>query len=80
MAKSKTRQDPTCSFCQRPTAEAGQLLAGPPGVFICKDCSVLCLDMFGKVGKAPDAPAAPASRKEAAKEVGTLKVPKPHEI
>jgi len=30
--------DAWCSFCCRPTAEAGELVAGPAGAFICAEC------------------------------------------
>jgi ATP-dependent Clp protease ATP-binding subunit ClpX len=55
---------------------AGQLLAGPPGTYICKDCTHLCRDLFTKGEQA----SAGTPRKEAAKESAPLKVPKPHEI
>jgi ATP-dependent Clp protease ATP-binding subunit ClpX len=66
---------PNCSFCGRPPEVAGQLLAGPPGTYICKDCSKVCQEMFVKSGGKP-APATPPPKKAE----GISKVPKPHEI
>ncbi|MFH0964869.1 MAG: ATP-dependent Clp protease ATP-binding subunit ClpX [Planctomycetota bacterium] len=40
--RKRTRKNETCSFCQKTWREAGPLLAGPPGVFICKDCVEVC--------------------------------------
>ncbi|MEI6147463.1 MAG: ATP-dependent Clp protease ATP-binding subunit ClpX [bacterium] len=77
MAKSKNRAEPSCSFCLRPATVAGQLLAGPPGTYICKDCTHLCRDLFSKSGQ-EGAPASP--HREAARGAAPLKVPKPHEI
>ncbi|MEI8121653.1 MAG: ATP-dependent Clp protease ATP-binding subunit ClpX [bacterium] len=74
MAKPKTPM-PGCSFCGRPPETAGQLLAGPPGTYICKDCSTLCNDMFVK-SKAKPAGTPPPQNKAA----GLSPVPKPHEI
>ena len=74
MAKSKT-PIAGCSFCGRPPEAAGQLLAGPPGTFICKDCSKLCNDMFAKPSAKP-ASTIPAPQKAE----GISVVPKPHEI
>ena len=74
MAKPKSRI-PGCSFCGRPAEVAGQLLAGPPGLYICKDCATLCQDMFSKSGPKPAAK--PAAPKQA---VAPGPVPKPHEI
>lgn len=31
-----------CSFCGKPNAEVGRLIAGPKGVFICNECVDLC--------------------------------------
>ncbi|MEI6563200.1 MAG: ATP-dependent Clp protease ATP-binding subunit ClpX [bacterium] len=77
MAKFKT-PEACCSFCGRHPSETGNLLAGPDGVFICKNCSKLCQDMFDKGGKPEAAAAAPAPKKE--KALPLLKIPKPHEI
>jgi ATP-dependent Clp protease ATP-binding subunit ClpX len=66
---------PNCSFCGRSPEVAGQLLAGPPGTYICKECSKICQDMFVK----PDGKLAPAPTPPKKAE-GISKVPKPHEI
>ena len=68
--------DPSCSFCGRPPSGDGQLLAGPPGTFICKECAKLSHDMFAKTATKP-ATATPA---HASKTAVIAKVPKPHEI
>jgi ATP-dependent Clp protease ATP-binding subunit ClpX len=31
-----------CSFCHNDYAKAGPLIAGPPGIFICRECIELC--------------------------------------
>ncbi len=31
-----------CSFCRKTYAEVGPLVAGPPGIFICRECIELC--------------------------------------
>ncbi|HUV38205.1 MAG TPA: ClpX C4-type zinc finger protein, partial [Planctomycetota bacterium] len=36
----KPRQ--VCSFCRKGHDEVGSLIAGPPGVYICRDCIELC--------------------------------------
>ena len=75
MARSKTH-DPSCSFCGRPPQVAGQLIAGPPGTFICKECAKLSHEMFIKPAPTPSAAAAGQARKPA----DLSKLPKPHEI
>jgi hypothetical protein len=57
-----------CSFCCRPTAEIGELVAGPAGAFICTGCITACLSLLsmGEVDLAPPvraiaSPAAPAT-------------------
>lgn len=40
-----------CSFCDKEEAEVNQLIAGPPGLFICDECVQLCqrvLDLEGE--------------------------------
>ena len=34
-----------CSFCQKPTADVGSMVAGP-GVFICDACVGLCVEII----------------------------------
>lgn len=50
----------TCSFCGKPAANAGKLIAGPGGVGICDACVSTCGRLLErekiKEGKAPAAP------------------------
>ena len=71
MAKSKTPKA-ACSFCGLTPDIPEHLLAGPDGVYICKNCSALSHDMFAKAVK-------PGAKVEAPPPAPT-KVPKPHEI
>jgi hypothetical protein len=41
--------DAWCSFCCRPRAEVGDLVAGPAGAFICKGCLAESLSLLGDV-------------------------------
>ena len=38
----RTSQKETCSFCEKTWDKTGQLVAGPPGTFICRDCIEIC--------------------------------------
>ncbi|MBX5480734.1 MAG: ClpX C4-type zinc finger protein [Myxococcaceae bacterium] len=64
--KGPTLADPDasawCSFCCRPTEEAGRLVAGPAGAFVCGDCVRESTRLLGDVlVPAPaTAPAAPS--------------------
>jgi hypothetical protein len=42
----KFRKDSTCSFCGRPAANVGRLVAGP-GVWICAGCVGIAADVLG---------------------------------
>jgi ATP-dependent Clp protease ATP-binding subunit ClpA len=42
----KFRKDSTCSFCGRPAADVGHLVAGP-GVWICAGCVGIAADVLG---------------------------------
>jgi ATP-dependent Clp protease ATP-binding subunit ClpX len=66
---AKERREAKCSFCQRTNREVERLVAGPPGVFICNRCVVLCGTMLGR----EESPASARQRE-------VLRVPKPHEI
>ncbi len=35
-----------CSFCDKTYEETGPLLAGPPGVYICRECADFCHTLF----------------------------------
>ncbi len=46
--KSDNYTMPRCSFCHRTAEEIGEnLIAGPDNVFICPDCVIRCVEMFG---------------------------------
>ena len=36
------RSKQVCSFCRKGHDEVGSLIAGPPGIYICRDCIELC--------------------------------------
>ena len=36
---------PTCSFCSRTQEQAGLLIPGPKGVYICDACATLCYEL-----------------------------------
>ncbi|MFY2563405.1 ClpX C4-type zinc finger protein [Corallococcus terminator] len=42
-----------CSFCCRPRAEVGDLVAGPAGAFICKACLTESASLLGDVSPVP---------------------------
>ncbi len=42
MSDDGTRSTSRCSFCDKTEMEAQQLIAGPPGLFICDECVQLC--------------------------------------
>jgi len=73
MAKRRQQQT-VCSFCMRPPEQTGRLLAGPPGLYICRTCVNTCDDLFKKAA----GETAGAVGKSAA--TADLHVPKPHEI
>ncbi len=45
---------PQCSFCGRPEAIAGKLIAGPNNVYICRDCAELCVRIFEEKGNSEE--------------------------
>jgi|GEM_PF-334291 len=45
--------DAWCSFCCRPRAEVGDLVAGPAGAFICKSCLTESASLLGGVSSVP---------------------------
>lgn len=45
--------DAWCSFCCRPRAEVGDLVAGPAGAFICKACLTESSSLLGDVDPVP---------------------------
>ncbi|MFN7134008.1 MAG: ClpX C4-type zinc finger protein, partial [Myxococcales bacterium] len=67
-----------CSFCCRPKAEAGPMIAGPAGAFICRGCIAASARLSG--GEAPGAadvpsgsPRAPAAANGAAASPGFVR-------
>nr|WP_274622524.1 ClpX C4-type zinc finger protein [Myxococcus fulvus] len=61
--RGPTRADVTldawCSFCCRPRAEIGELVAGPAGAFICKACLTASSALFGDSVSPVSLPARP---------------------
>jgi ATP-dependent protease Clp ATPase subunit len=45
-----------CSFCLKPTTEVATMVAGP-GVFICDECVVLCVEIIANKPTTPPEPA-----------------------
>ena len=43
-----------CSFCCRPDAEVGRLVAGPAGAFVCRACVELSLGLLGGADESGD--------------------------
>jgi hypothetical protein len=66
--RGPTRADPTldawCSFCCRPRAEVGEMVAGPTGSFICAACVGESQSLLGLERAAPSSRPPPARRKE----------------
>jgi len=48
--------DAWCSFCCRPHADTGDLVAGPAGAFICKSCLLESQSLLEDVAPAPPTP------------------------
>lgn len=73
--RGPTRADPAidawCSFCCRPRAEVGELVAGPTGSFICATCVGESNGLLGLEGLAPQR-ARPSRRREASTELAGL--------
>jgi ClpX C4-type zinc finger len=45
-----------CSFCLKPTTEVATMVAGP-GVFICDECVMLCVEIIANKPATPPEPA-----------------------
>jgi ATP-dependent Clp protease ATP-binding subunit ClpX len=60
-----------CSFCLRSERDVGQMILGPPGVFICDACVGRCQDMLR---------ARPQARPPSPRDAGGLRVSRPKEI
>ncbi|TQF12960.1 hypothetical protein FJV41_26365 [Myxococcus llanfairpwllgwyngyllgogerychwyrndrobwllllantysiliogogogochensis] len=52
-ARADAALDAWCSFCCRPRAEVGDLVAGPAGAFICKACLTESASLLGDVSPVP---------------------------
>ena len=37
---------PCCSFCRKSNEQVRRLLSGPPGVYICNECIMLCAEIL----------------------------------
>jgi ATP-dependent Clp protease ATP-binding subunit ClpX len=57
-----------CTFCGRDRSEAGRMVAGPPGIYICEECVDLCTSILDQ----------DKVRREA--QPGFEKIPSPREI
>ena len=55
----------SCSFCGKPNHQVHVLIAGP-GVSICNECIVLCVDVLGTRGQTIPLPIRPLPDKDAA--------------
>lgn len=64
--RGPSRADPSlaawCSFCCRPRSEAGDLVAGPAGAFICLGCVRESQEILGAESPAPVEPTAQRAR------------------
>lgn len=73
--RGPTRADPAldawCSFCCRPRAEVGEMVAGPTGSFICAACVGESQLLLGLEHAAPSARPQPAKRRD---DAGTLEL------
>jgi hypothetical protein len=47
-ALADAEQPAWCSFCCRPTAEAGPLVHGPVGAFICRACTLKAIALLAE--------------------------------
>jgi ATP-dependent Clp protease ATP-binding subunit ClpX len=63
-----------CTFCEKDRRQVQNLIAGPPGVYICNECVELCNTIL--VERRPPRPAAAPALTELAPE----RLPKPSEI
>ena len=45
-AKKSSSEKEQCSFCHKAFEDVGPLLAGPPGVYICRECADFCHTLF----------------------------------
>jgi len=70
--KKDNNQTTKCSFCGGTPDKVGQLITSPTHANICKHCSEVCLDMYGKDDTSSK------SKKDSG--IPVLKVPKPREI
>ena len=49
MKQGETRgTDERCTFCAKLRRQVQNLIAGPPGVYICNECVDLCNDIIKK--------------------------------
>ena len=44
--RSDDKKQPRCSFCNKPQSQARKLIAGPNNVFICDECTGICMDII----------------------------------
>jgi len=90
MSDDGTRSTSRCSFCDKTEMDVQQLIAGPPGLFICDECVQLCqrvleLEQSDHAGASGPDQLDAASRdrdelQEAGPADGSMDVPAPSEI
>ncbi|MHC4846448.1 MAG: ATP-dependent Clp protease ATP-binding subunit ClpX [Planctomycetota bacterium] len=54
--EERTNGEESCTFCEKPRRQVQNLIAGPPGVYICNECVDLCNTILVE-RKPPTAPA-----------------------
>ncbi len=44
--RTDDKKQPRCSFCNKPQSQARKLIAGPNNIFICDECTAICMDII----------------------------------
>jgi ATP-dependent Clp protease ATP-binding subunit ClpX len=63
------RETACCSFCKRPQADVGRLIAGPDHVYVCGECVELCVDILNQEELPVAPPMEPVERSLSPKEI-----------
>lgn len=48
MSKSTKPDNPRCSFCGKDQKQGVEIIAGPPGIFICSECISMCHEILSE--------------------------------